>query len=569
MSHALLSAAIVASVLAATWMLLCVVMSATRVVHRGNTAVSVALAVVGVALASYLTIVIVFLSPTVGPIVIAAGWVAVAVYFIRVKAWRVPREVTAIFILAVAILFIHLGLLYLWQFDGSFWALAQDRFIPGGLPPDNILPAQLAEHIGLGESTHRFVGDWNGSDRPPIQAGFILLFAGPAVLIGESATGAAAASVVAQALWIPATFAFLRALGAPVRGAMIAITFAALTSTIIVNSVFTWPKLLAAAMTLAALAMLASIGDSDLRARSLFIGAVIASTLGLLAHGGSAFALPTVLVFVVWKYGRSGWGVLVRHTLWGAAAFGVLYAPWFLFQRFVDPPGDRLLKWHLAGAIPITDEPFLSVLRHSYASLTLGQIVANKWANFRLVFDGDLLRGVYPPGAASRGARNGAEFLYTSNALSFAAVLILALAAYVLIARVRGQRLGATDRRLALACVATLPSLVAWALIMFGPATTLVHQGSHAWLLILLTAPVAWLALHREWAAWLVVALQGLLALCFLTPPWIPSGLRPWGLATLLAGLLLAGAAHVVARFGEATQPRDVPPNRASVEVRP
>lgn len=554
MSHALVSAVIVVSVLVATWMLLCVVMSATRVVHRGHLAVSLALAVVGVALTSYLTIVIVFLSPTIGPFVVAAGWFAIAVYFIKVRAWRVPREVTAVFILAAAIVLIHLGLLYLWQFDGSFWALAQGRFIPGGLPPDNTLPAQLAERIGLGESTHQFVGDWNGSDRPPLQAGFILLFAGPAVLIGQSATGAAAASVVAQALWVPATFALLRALGTSARAAMIAITFAALTSTVIVNSAFTWPKLLAAAMVLAALAMLVSAHGSDLRPRSLFVAAVVASTLGLLAHGGSAFALPTVVVFAVWKYRRSGWRDVVRHTAWGAAAFGVLYAPWFLFQRFVDPPGDRLLKWHLAGVVPITDEPFFTVLRQSYSSLTLGQAVANKWANFRQVFDGDLLRGVYPPGEASRGARNSAEFLYTSNALSFALVLIAALAAFVLVVRLRGQRLGDTDRRLALACAATLPSLVAWALIMFGPATTLVHQGSHVWLLILLTAPVAWLALHREWAAWVVVALQGLLAFSFLAPPWVPSDLRPWGLATLLAGLLLAGVAHRVARLGEGRQ---------------
>jgi hypothetical protein len=551
MSHALLSAVIVASVLVATWMLLCVVMSATRVVHRGHIAVSIALGVVGVALASYLTIVIVFLSPTLGPLVVAAGWLAVAAYFVKVRAWRVPREVTAIFILTVAILFIHLGLLYLWQFDGSFWALAQGRFIPGGLPPDNTLPAQLAEHIGLGESTHQFVGDWNGSDRPPLQAGFILLLAGPAVLIGQSATGAAAASVVAQALWIPATFAFLRALAVSVRAAMIAITFAALTSTIIVNSVFTWPKLLAAAMILAALAMLASVGDSNLRARSLFIGAVVASTLGLLAHGGSAFALPTVVAFAVWKFRRSGWRVLLRHTAWGGVAFGVLYAPWFLFQRFVDPPGDRLLKWHLAGVVPITDEPFFTVLRHSYASLSFGQGVANKWANVRQVFDGDLLRGIYPPGTASRGARDSAEFLYTSNALSLALVLVIALAAYTLYLRVRGRRLRGTDRNLALACGATLPSLGAWALIMFGPATTLVHQGSHVWIVILLTVPVAWLALHSEWAAWIVVALQGWLALYFLAPPWNSSGLRPWGLATLLAGLLLVGAAHALARGGE------------------
>jgi hypothetical protein len=560
MSHALLSALIVASILLATWMLLCVVMHATRAIHRGHVAVSIALAVVGVAVWSYVTIIIVFGSPKLGQLLIAAGWLLVAVYFFRMKAWRVPREATVAFILTAAILFINLGLLYLWKFDGSFWTLAQGRFVSGGLPSDNTLAAQFAEHIGLGKSTHPLAGDWNGSDRPPLQAGFILLFAGPAILIGQSATGAAAASVVAQMLWVPATFAFLRALGVSLRATMIAITFAALTSTIIVNSVFTWPKLLAAAMVLSALALLAAVGRADLRPRALFVGAVVASTLGLLAHGGTAFALPTVIVFAVWRLRKSGLRALARHAAWGAAALAVLYTPWLLFQRFVDPPGDRLLKWHLAGVIPITDQSFFAVLGHAYSSLTFGQIVSNKWANFREVFDVNLLRGVYPWSGESRGARNNAEFLFTSNALSLAVVIIVAMAVYALVVRARGKRIGSTDRRLGLACVATLPSLLAWVLIMFGPASTVVHQGSHVWIVILLTVPVAWLALRSDRAGWVVVALQGGLALYFLAPSWAPSPLRPWGLATLVAGLLLLGGAHVLARVGgEPPEPREVP----------
>jgi hypothetical protein len=448
--------------------------------------------------------------------------------------------------------------------------LAQGRFVEGGLPPDNALPAQFAERIGLGESTHQFVDDWNGSDRPPLQSGFILLFSGPAVLLRHAETGAAAASVVAQILWIPGTHAFLRALGVPFRLALVALTFAALTSTIVVNSVFTWPKLLAAALVLAALALLMSRGEANLRARSLFVGAVVASTLGLLAHGGTAFALPTLVVFALWQFRRERFRALVGDALWGAAAFVALYTPWLLFQRFVDPPGDRLLKWHLAGAIPVTDDSFFTVVRRAYSSLSFGEILANKWANLKEVFDFDLLRGLYPAGAASRSTRNGAEFLHTSNALSLAVPLLIAMALYVFILRARGRRAGATDRRLVIACLATVPSLVAWALIMFGPATTLVHQGSHVWLLILLTVPVAWLALHSEWAAWILVALQGSLALCFLAPPWVPSSLRPWGLATLLAGVVLLGAAHAFARLGEGPREQsDVPLDLGPVKVHP
>jgi len=570
MSHALLSAVIVASVLAALWVLMCVVIRATQGLHRGHVAVSAALAVVGVGLASYLTIVIVFVSPKLGPFAVAAGWLVVGAYFIRLKAWRVPREVTVVFILAVAVLLIHLGLLYLWQFDGGFWSLAQGRFIEGGLPPDNALPAQFAERIALGESTHQFVGDWNGSDRPPLQSGFILLVSGPAVLLRHASTGAAAASAVAQVLWVPATYAFLRALRVPFRSALIALTFAALTTTIVINSVFTWPKLLAAAFVLAALALLIALREPTAIARPLLVAAVAASTLGLLAHGGTAFALPTLVAVALWRLPRRRFGVLARDALWGAAAFATLYAPWLLFQRFVDPPGDRLLKWHLAGVLDVTDQSFLTVVTRAYSSLTPGEIVANKWANLERVFDLDVVRGLLPAGTASRGARSWAEFSSTTNALGVALLLLLAMAVASLVVRARGKRLGATDRGLAIACLATVPSIVAWAVIMFGPATTLVHQGSHVWIVILLTVPVGWLALHWEWAGWIVVALQGCLALLLLAPAWVPGEVRPVGVATLLAGLLLLGAVHAIARLGEG--PRDSRGERldaAPAEVHP
>ncbi len=556
MPHALVSAATVAYVSFATWMMMCVAIRATRRIHRGNLATSVSLAVVGVALASYVTIVITFASPSVGRYAIGMGWLATAAYFVKTRAWRVPREATALFLLTAAIIFIHLGLLYLWQSDVGFWKLSEIRFVADHLPSDNTLPAQLAEKIGLGESTHPLAGDWNGSDRPPLQAGFILLLAGPAVVLREAATGAAAASVVAQALWVPATHAALRALRVPARISFMAITFAALTTTMVINAVFTWPKLLAAAMVLAAIALLLSVDIAATKTRWLFIAAVAAGTLGLLAHGGTAFAVPILVLIAWWRLRKHGIRALATNAAWGAVALAVLYVPWLLYQRLVDPPGDRLLKWHLAGVIPVTDESFSTVFARAYSSLSFGEVVANKWANVKEIFDPNLLRGLFPPGAASRASRNSAEFIFTSNALGLAVLILAAMLVHALVTRLRGQRLGDTDRRLALICAATLPSLAAWALIMFGPGTTVVHQGSHVWIILLLAVPLSWMALHVEWAGWAVVGLQGWMAFHFLSPPWDPAPVRPLGLATLLAGIVILAAAHVLVRLGEESPDR-------------
>jgi len=35
----------------------------------------------------------------------------------------------------------------------------------------------------------------------------------------------------------------------------------------------------------------------------------------------------------------------------------VFYLPWSAYQKYVDPPGNRLLKIHLAGVIPVIREP--------------------------------------------------------------------------------------------------------------------------------------------------------------------------------------------------------------------
>src|SRR6185295_10615381 len=76
----------------------------------------------------------------------------------------------------------------------------------------------------------------------------------------------------------------------------------------------------------------------------LLAGAIFAG-LAWLSHGGAAFSLIAVAPWVLWRVFR-GEG---RAWLAAAAVFLLLAVPWFAYQRFYDPPGDRLLKWHLGG----------------------------------------------------------------------------------------------------------------------------------------------------------------------------------------------------------------------------
>jgi hypothetical protein len=324
------------------------------------------------------------------------------------------------------------------------------------------------------------------------------------------------------------------------------VTFAALTTTIVVNSTFTWPKLLAAALVCASLALVVSMARDRTLAPWLLVAAVIGCTLGLLAHGASAFALPTVLIAAAWQFRRLSARDMWRSTGAGVAALATLYLPWMLFQRFVDPPGDRLLKWHLAGDMRITQESALATIQNSYEAIGLREAWDNKVANLSMVFDPDIFRGVLPLSTASRGERTNAEFYLTTNALGLSLIVLAALAVAFASRAISRKALPPQDRRLGAMCALTLPSLVLWCLVMFIPRSTFVHQGSHVWIVILLTCPVAWLAGNWPRMGWVLLAAQVVVAWVELGPSWEPNAVPdPLAALMLLGGVALAVWAHV------------------------
>jgi hypothetical protein len=57
-----------------------------------------------------------------------------------------------------------------------------------------------------------------------------------------------------------------------------------------------------------------------------------------------------------------------------------------LYQRFIAPPGDRLLKWMLAGIYEPDRKSFLSDLIHQYADRSVLSVFANKLFNIENLF---------------------------------------------------------------------------------------------------------------------------------------------------------------------------------------
>ena len=198
------------------------------------------------------------------------------------------------------------------------------------------------------------MGDWKSSDRPPLQSGAVL--AQYPFMPRPRELGYTILSVILQSLWVCGLWLLLTALRLNSKAVSWALLTCAFSGFVFTNSFFVWPKLLAASYLLGFFALLFS---GRLRRRSqngVFLSVVGAMlvTFSLLSHGGTIFAfigaIGAAAVF------RTPMGL--KHLLLAASVSFVLYLPWVGYQKFYDPPGDRLLKFHLAGVEHVDPRPF-------------------------------------------------------------------------------------------------------------------------------------------------------------------------------------------------------------------
>jgi hypothetical protein len=272
----------------------------------------------------------------------------------------------------------------------------------------------------------------------------------------------------------------------------------------LVNTFFVWPKLLSAAYLLLVFALLFCRRPetcSERKASGVLIGALTA--LALLSHGSGLFALigftVAVLTFRAWPAPRT--------VLYGAVTLLALYGPWALYQALVEPPANRLLKWHFAGVMAIDDRSFLQALRDSYAALSWSDYWHGKLQNLQKLA-GSWPRGLLDPlvgpftGAWSPAAIRSVDFfslLPSLHVFSVAMVAALALLAFT----PHPQR--AIAARI---LVAVLGTLAAFVLLIFMPGETINHHGTYAVQILATIFAFMVLTLRAEGLALLFIAGQ-------------------------------------------------------------
>src|SRR5262249_33600801 len=201
--------------------------------------------------------------------------------------------------------------------------------------------------------------------------------------------------------------------------------------------------------------------------------------LALLSHGGVVFTVIALgIVLLATRTLPPG-----RALLSGILMLTMLLLPWVIYQKVYDPPGDRLLKWHLAGFTEYTSRSFPQLLAEAYTQPEASTIIHNKIENFKTLLGPPPRRGLWVAGKGllwrSLAAwYKGAVFFYffqTLGLLNLGLFTLLPAPLFSKESRIRNV-LSPVLRLLVLATV----SLVVWCLLLYIPGSTLIHQGSLA-----------------------------------------------------------------------------------------
>jgi hypothetical protein len=482
-----------------------------------------------------------FVSPTVGrvfSVVLLVVCVAVIGVFGRRGELR-RLDLSTPLALALAVGLAFTGLAFLQGGIGSihpaeaietrFWAKS-----------DNILPLDFASHLAAHLPLSGYMeGEWLFSDRPPLETGFAML---QWPLWGtHTQLGYQLLSTGLQVSWLPALWTVLRVRGLGAGRVTAVVLLTAATGAVFFNTIYVWPKMLAGSLAVAALAILVSRDEDDRRAGAGILAAILV-VLSMLAHGGTAFAVIALAPFVYLERRR----ITVRAVVVCAAAAAILYLPWTLFQHFVAPPGDRLVKWQLAGVLPVTKEGVLSTIVHQYLSLSPTQLLANKWDNVAaLAAVPGLWRSQTSDPLWTTGFMGLARVAQLYDVLPAAGLLLLGLLALLFPS---GRRVLAAVQPLA---VFTGLAVLVWIILEWGGSVqAILHQGPYAVVILI----VGLCALAVTALPWPLASAVATASVAWFAISWIPGlGFHPGTnkpgttvpldhamLVVCLAGLVLA-----------------------------
>ena len=506
----------------------------------------------GVSLAGYVAFWAWFAKPELGmawtAITLAAA--AGAIWMRRRQALATLRdgEVWIPLILMLLIGLFYIGLLHLYATPLRVEKLTTIRYMLA-MPVDNELPRRFAERLIFGISPKHLYDTWLSSDRPPLQVGLIVLNAPIGRAIGAPLlTAAHAAGIWFQLLWVPAIWALLRRLGFGLHQSAALVAVMAITGLTMFHSIYVWPKLGGGALAVGAFVLYAQARPRGVPA---MIGVAVLAGLAWLAHGGTVFSLLALGVMgLLWR----PWPSIPAIAAAGLT-FVLMAAPWTAYQKLYDPPGDRLVKWHLGGADAQDDRSTLQAIVDGYRAAGWAGAIANKKFSFQTLMSG---WDEYTFALNRPRHRRIAEWYHFFRSFG---VWNLALLAAPIVLLLRKRPAGFSAAMTWATAIWTALSVIVWVLLLFGPpGWTVNHAGTLAAHLGMFALAFALAWRISPWFLAILAAIS--VAVSAIT--WIPSTMElaafpisPAAVAvSIVTALAISGVlAHVWRTYGVEQEP--------------
>jgi hypothetical protein len=441
-------------------------------------------------------------------IIILLVSLATVVYAVKTRS-RLSHfpQVAALALLMLLITTFYTALGFLYERSEDPPTQAELRFVHP-LPIDNAIPYYFADKLYHGDPVRPFLlSGWKSSDRPPLQTG-IALIEFPMWSFKTRGLEYQILGTFLQSMWVVPVWGLLTSFLPDRRATIAVLGFCVFSGFFLIHTFYIWPKFLAASYFLLALLVL-GYGRGESGASSTWDAGIAGAAIGLalLSHGGVIFSLIALGIVLLVTRELPHW----RSLASGVLLLSLFLLPWVIYQKFYDPPGDRLLKWHLAGVTELDSRPFRQLLVDAYSKPPISVILENKLQNIKTLFGPSpwriLRSGVNRASWTSLvGWYKGGSFFYFFQTLG---VLNLGFFAF-LGTRIFRTRPGLQELFRSIQRLLLLPaiSLIVWCLLMYLPGSTLIHQGSLADVMLFFVTLGASLAVFWPHFTYVLLALQ-------------------------------------------------------------
>ena len=278
--------------------------------------------------------------------------------------------------------------------QGDISAIVNNRFLLN-LPSDNVIPRMVFEMAYNGLPLYMLDDYWFVSDRPPIATAITLLLYPLNIFIANPSYMHQLFGTYVQLLWIPVLYYLCDFFSLSSRVRNYVIACAVFSGVFIMNSVFVWPKYSTTIYFCLVLLLTFDLANEKKNTKKAAVYSVmigIATAMAFLSHGIVLFSFLALGLAIIVCEKRFKYNY--RDLVYAFGSFIVIYIPWHLFSRSIDPSGNKLLKIGFAG--PGREHLSLTEgIVEYYTQTPIDSIFTQKFVNFFDMFVTDIWQYAY------------------------------------------------------------------------------------------------------------------------------------------------------------------------------